>query len=190
VSEPARSLIYSFLEYVALEAYSNVRHEYRDGAILAKAGGTPEHAALCAAASGLVFQRIIGTRCAAHSSDLRVRVSATGLCTYPDVSVVCAPRELDPDDRDTVLNPKVLIEVTSPSSEEYDLGEKRENYLRIASLREYVVILHRERRIEVWFRSSAGWATRSARSGESVRLDSLDLDFDVDRLYDLAAQAS
>jgi Uma2 family endonuclease len=175
---------------VALEDYSNVRHEYRSGSILAMAGGTPEHAALCAAASGLIFQRVIGTRCAVHSSDLRVRVTATGLCTYPDVSVVCTPRELDPDDRNTVVNPKVLVEVTSPSSEEYDLGEKRENYLRIASLCEYVVILHRERRIEIWSRSSSGWTTRSARSGETVRLDSLDMDFEVDRLYDAAAQAS
>src|SRR5262249_26036726 len=128
VSEAARSLVYSFEDYVALEAYSNVRHEFRDGSILAMASGTPEHAALCAAMSGLMFQRLIGTRCAVHSSDLRVRVSATGLCTYPDVSVVCSPRQLDPEDRNTVLNPKVLVEVTSPSSEEYDRGEKRDHY--------------------------------------------------------------
>lgn len=189
MAEPARSLVYSFREYVALEEYSNVRHEFRDGSILAMAGGTPEHAALCAAASGLVFQRLIGTRCGVHSSDLRIRVRSTGLCTYPDVSVVCAPRELDPEDRNTVVNPKVLIEVTSPSSEEYDLGEKREHYQEIPALLDYLVIVHRERRIEHFSRSPAGWVKHTARSGDSVRLASIDLDLSVDVLYEIAAQA-
>lgn len=190
VVEPARSLVYSFQEYVAFEAYSNVRHEFRDGLILAMAGGSPEHAALIAAASGLVLQGLLGTRCAVHSSDLRIRVRATGLATYPDASVVCAPRELDPEDRNTVLNPRVLVEVTSPSSEEYDRGDKRQQYLLIESLAEYLIVSHRERRIELWSRGQDGWALTAAGPGERVRLAFIDVELEVDRLYEIAAQAS
>jgi Uma2 family endonuclease len=77
-------------------------------------------------ASALVALERTAARARTRTSDLRIRV-------YPDVSAVCAPRELDPDARNTVLNPKAMIQVTSPSSEEYDLGKKRENYLRIAA---------------------------------------------------------
>lgn len=189
MAEPARSLVYTFREYAALEEYSNVRHEFRDGSILAMAGGTPEHAALAAAFSGLVLQGLIGTRCAVHSSDLRIRVRATGLATYPDAAVVCAPRELDPEDRNTVLNPRLLLEVTSPSSEEYDRGEKRENYQLISTLEEYVVVSHRERRIQIWRRAN-GWALEVFGPGEALELTTVGIEIQVDRLYDIAAQAS
>jgi len=190
MSEPARSLVYSFRDYVALEEYSNVRHEFHDGSILAMAGGSPEHAALIAAISGLLVQGIMGTRCAVHNSDLRVRVQATGLATYPDASVVCAPRELDPEDRNTVLNPRVLVEVTSPSSEEYDRGEKRENYQQIDALAEYLVLSHRERRIDVWRRRGSQWEHEVVTAGAALRVEAIAHTLDVDQIYDIAAQAS
>lgn len=174
---------------MALEAYSNVRHEFLDGSILAMAGGTPEHAALCAAASGLILQHIMGTRCGVFSSDLRVRVPETGLASYPDVSVVCSPRTVDPQDNNTVTNPRVLVEVTSPSSEEYDLGEKREHYQRIASLQEYIVISHREPCVQLWRREGSTWTHTVLRAGERVILASIDASFEVDQVYRLAAQA-
>jgi Uma2 family endonuclease len=189
VALAARSITHSFRDYVALEEYSNVRHEFREGLILAMAGGSPEHAALAAAVSGIILQGITGSRCAVHSSDLRVRILATGLVTYPDASVVCAPRELDPEDRNTVLNPRVLIEVTSPSSEEYDRGEKRDQYHQIASLQEYVVVSHRERHVEIWRRQGSGWTMETAGAGQRARLDSIGLVLEVDRIYDLATQA-
>jgi Uma2 family endonuclease len=186
--EPARSLVYSFRDYVALEEYSNVRHEFRDGSILAMAGGSPEHAALSAAVSGLLLQRLIGSHCGVHSSHLRVRVLATGLATYPDVTIICGPRELDPEDRNTVINPRLLVEVTSPSSEEYDRGEKRENYQQIATLSEYVVVSLRERRIEIWRRKS-GWKREARTGGGRLILESVNAELEVDQVYDVAAQA-
>ena len=190
MAEPAHSLVYSFADYVALEEYSNVRHEFRDGSILALAGGSPVHAALIASVSAVLVQALVGTRCAVHSSDLRIRVRSTGLATYPDASVVCAPRELDPEDRHTVLNPRLIVEVTSPSSEGYDRGEKREHYQQIASLEEYVVISHRERKIEVWAKSGSSWTFTTLVAGQRLRLASLQLDADVDQIYDIAEQAS
>ena len=85
-----------------------------------------------------------GGRCRVYSSDLRIRVQKTGLGTYPDVSVVCGPREVDPEDKKSVTNPTLLVEVTSKSTEEYDRGEKFEHYKAIPSLCEYVVVSHRE----------------------------------------------
>lgn len=190
MASPATTLNHSFAEYVALEEYSNVRHEYRDGAILAMAGGSPEHAALIAAITGLLMQGVLGTRCAVHSSDLRIRVRATGLATYPDASIVCAPRELDPQDRNTVLNPRVLVEVTSPSSEAYDCGDKREHYLKIESLEAYVVVSHKQRRIDLWHRASETWAHDILLPGSRLKLDAFRANLDVDVIYDIAAQAS
>jgi Uma2 family endonuclease len=190
MAEPAQMLVYSFAEYVALEEYSNVRHEFRDGSILAMAGGSPEHAALIASVAAALVPGLVGSRCAVHSSDLRIRVQTTGLATYPDASVVCAPRELDPEDRNTLLNPRLIAEVTSPSSEAYDRGKKREHYQQIASLEEYVVVSHRQRQVEIWRRSGDAWTYTAFGAGERTILLSGAVELDVDRLYDVAEQAS
>ena len=88
---------YSFHEYVAHERASNTRHEYLHGQIYAMAGGSPEHSALIASVATHLSVQVRGGRCRVHMSDLRIRVSATGLATYPDVAVVCGPWHRDPD---------------------------------------------------------------------------------------------
>lgn len=180
---PIRLHRYTYREYLALEDGANVRHEFFDGEIYAMAGGTPEHAAICANVSTALNLQLRGKGCRVHASDLRVRVLATGLVTYPDVSVVCARAELDPDSRVTVVNPTVVVEVLSPSTAAYDRGEKLANYQRIPSLREVVLVAHDERLIEVWHRDAAGeWTRREARSG-GIALDALGCTLDVDDVY-------
>src|SRR5438045_1821626 len=98
MSAPSHRIHYPFSEYLALEASSNVKHEYLDGQIYAMAGGTPEHAAMAAAVIGLLFAQLRPGRCRAYDSDLRVRVGATGLATYPDVTVVRGPPVRDSQD--------------------------------------------------------------------------------------------
>jgi Uma2 family endonuclease len=182
-------VFYSFAEYVRLEDGSTVKHEYLEGHIYAMAGGTPDHAALAAEISATIVAAIRGGRCRAHSSDLRIRVRETGLATYPDVSVVCGPRELDPEDRNTVTNPTLLVEVTSKSTDGYDRGKKFEHYRQIPSLREYVLVSHAERAIEVRRREANGdWSTTVSRAGECADLKSIDGVVDVDALYDAAAE--
>jgi Uma2 family endonuclease len=103
----------------------------------------------------------LGTRrCSVYTTDLRIRVRATGLATYPDVSVICGHVDLDPDDpkRHTALNPSMLVEVLSPSTEEYDRGEKLEHYKQIESLQEVVLVHHDERKIVVWRRAGSRWS--------------------------------
>jgi Uma2 family endonuclease len=101
-------------------------------------------------------------------------VQATGLDTYPDVSVVCGRAERDSQDRDAIVNPLILVEVTSPGTEDYDRGEKLEHYQRIPSLREVVFVAHDARRLEVVRRGTgATWSTDSAVAGGTLRLESL-----------------
>jgi Uma2 family endonuclease len=171
-------------EYVALERSSNVRHEFLDGSIHAMAGGTREHALASANVIASLNVALRGRPCAVHSSDLRIRVVDTGLETYPDASVVCGHAELDGDDPHVVLNPVVLVEVTSPSTEGYDRGEKLEHYRRIASLHEVVLVSHREKLVEVLRRESdQSWSRHEGRSGGSVQLASIGCELRVDDVY-------
>lgn len=171
-------------EYLRLEEFSNVKHEFCGGEIHAMAGGTIDHAALAMAVGRLLGNGLAGRPCRVFSSDLRVRVLATGLATYPDVSVVCGPIERDPDDRHAVANPIVIVEVLSESTADYDRGEKFEHYRQLASLRAYLLIDSRAISVEARHRAPDGtWTTASAGPGQRVSLPSLDLSLAVDELY-------
>ncbi len=190
MAAPAHYIQYTWAEYLALESSSNVKHEFLDGQIYAMAGGTPEHAALAATVVGLLFPQLRNGRCRAHDADLRVRVRDTGLATYPDVTVVCGPRERDPEDAQAVINPTLIVEVLSRSTEQYDRGDKFEHYKRIVSLREYVLVSHVDRRIEVWSRSQEGhlWTPKVSLDGDVAQLASIGARLDVRELYDAAAE--
>jgi Uma2 family endonuclease len=189
VTPPAHRIHYTLADYLALEATSNVKHEYLDGQIYGMAGGTPEHAALAAAVTGLLFGQLRGGRCRVHDADLRVRVRETGLTTYPDVTVVCGPRERDPEDAHAVTNPTVIVEVLSPSTEPYDRGDKFEHFKRMPSLEQYVLVSHRARELEVFTRgASGGWEHRAYRDGERADLPSIGASLAVSELYDAAEE--
>jgi Uma2 family endonuclease len=176
---------YTYAEYVALEQDSSTKHEFIDGEIYALSGGTEEHSALAAAVLRALGDRLGDRPCRVHTSDLRIYVEAVGLATFPDGSVVCGPLEQHPPSpRATALNPVTLLEVTSDSSEEYDTGEKREAYETIPSLRDYVVVSHRERRVTVHHRADDGvWTTRVAITGGQVEVVSVGATLVVDEVY-------
>jgi Uma2 family endonuclease len=189
MSAPARRHQYTFAEYLSFEASSNVKHEYLDGEIYAMAGGTPEHGALATAVSSLLFAQLRGGRCRVLNSDVRVRVPATGLTTYPDLTVVCGPWERDSEDDLAVVNPTLIVEVLSRSSEEYDRGEKFDHYCKLASLRQYVLVAQEERKVEVRTRDLAGaWSTETIGEGGVATLDSIGARLDVRELYEAAAE--
>src|SRR5688572_5973263 len=122
---------YTMAEYRAFERETDRKHEYFDGEIYAMTGGSPTHALLGATVGYQLSRQLDGKPCRVYSSDLGVRALATGLATYADVTVVCGPVELDPEDADTVTNPTVLVAVTSPTSEKRDRGDKLEHYKTI-----------------------------------------------------------
>jgi Uma2 family endonuclease len=186
---PAPRHRYTFREYLEIEEVAGIRHEFYDGQIYAMAGGTPEHAAMAAAITTMLGGQLESTPCRVYSSDLRVRVLATGLATYPDVTVVCGPSKRDPESETHVTNPKVIVEVTSNSTAEYDRGEKLQHYQQVPSLLEVILVDHTRERIELWTRADHGWIRREFGPGGLVPLDAIECTILVDRVYAVAREA-
>lgn len=177
----------TYPEYVAFERKSETKHEYLGGEVFAMAGGTVEHGALAAAVTIAIGNALRGRPCRALSSDVRVRIKSTDLSTYPDLTVVCGKVQTDDDDADGVLNPSLIVEVLSDSTEAYDRGAKAAHYRRIPSLREYVFLSQHEPLIEVYRRNERGnWElVAEARKGERAEIASCGAPFlvDVDDVY-------
>jgi Uma2 family endonuclease len=146
------------------------------------AGGTPTHADLGASATRLLGNALLG-RCRVSSSDLKVRIEATDLTTFPDVTVVCGERRTSPIDVNAVINPTLLVEVTSSSTEGYDRGEKLSHYKQIPSLVAVLLVSHRRRQVTIVERTPDGWAQREFRAGEVITIEALALTMPVDELY-------
>jgi Uma2 family endonuclease len=175
---------HTFADYLALEEASNTKHEFLNGEIYGMAGGTPEHAALSVAVSSALLAQLQDGPCRVYSSDLRVRVLATGLATYPDVTVVCGDLERDPESSTTVVNPRVVVEVLSDGTEAYDRGEKLDHYRRVPSLAAVVLVSHRSPGIEIWERASTGeWRQSTFGPAETAVIDALPARLPVDEIY-------
>lgn len=184
--EDAPAPSFSYAEYREREQASETKHEFRNGKIVAMAGGTPDHARLASNVTAALVAQLRGRKCNVYSADLRVRVLATSLVTYADVNVVCSHLELDPEDATNVLNPIVLVEVLSDSTEKYDRGDKFEHYKRIPSLKEYVLLSQHTPRIEVFRRNDDGsWPLHAAVTGPSgsATLASIGCELSVDEIY-------
>lgn len=183
------AVFYTFREYLSHEAASNTKHEYLDGQIFAMAGGTPEHSALIASVTTHLSNQVRGGNCRVHMSDLRIRVEQTGLATYPDVAVVCGTWKRDPEDPNTILNPTVLVEVLSPSTEAYDRGEKLEHYRSIPGLRACLLVAHDRREIELWLREpDQPWTRTLVGPGETFEIGCVGAKLAVDVVYDDARE--
>ena len=185
MGEPAHHR-FTFDQYLMLEEDSGSKHEFLDGQVWAMSGGSPDHAAVAGNLLTLLNVQLSGKKCRVFTSDLRVRVVATGLGTYPDVSVVCGRIELDSQDerRHTVINPRLLVEVLSPSTETYDRGEKLRHYQQIVSIEEVVLVAHDRQEIEVVRREADGsWTRHLARDGDVARLTSVSCELSVREVY-------
>jgi Uma2 family endonuclease len=171
-------------EYVTFEERAVERHEYLRGEVFAMAGGSLEHAALASALARDVGSALADKPCRVFSADARVRIEATNMTTYPDLSVVCGQLLRAPSDDRALLNPVVLFEVLSESTEAYDRGAKASHYRHIPSLREYVLVSQTEPRVEVQRRNAAGhWEIHEYIAGQVAQLESLSITLSVDALY-------
>src|SRR5262249_49348713 len=135
-----------------MERAAEFKSEFFDGEIFAMAGGTLRHSLIATNLAAEFRNRLKGGPCVPFNSDLRIKIATTGLFTYPDLSVICGPPEFVPGTDDTVLNPTVLVEVLSDSTEAYDRGKKFEHYRQIEALREYLLVSQKEPRIEQFIR--------------------------------------
>ena len=148
-------------------------------------GGSPQHSLIKTNVTAELRSRLRDLPCVTYDSDLRVKVDTTGLYTYSDVTVICGPLELDDDRGDTVLNPTLLVEVLSPSTEAYDRGKKFNHYRRIVSLREYLLISQDEAKIEHYLRNADGTWTLTEASDlvATLPLPSLGIDLSLREVY-------
>jgi Uma2 family endonuclease len=153
-SDPRRR--YSVAEYARLEERSEVRHEWHDGDVLAMSGGTFNHAVITTNFNREVGNRLKGKPC--QIVDSNMRVAAPRRMFYPDGTIVCGPPQFDPRDPSgqSLMNPRVVIEVLSPTTEKYDRNDKFLHYGAIASLEEYVLVYQDEARVESFVRQPDG----------------------------------
>lgn len=176
---------FTVAEYMALERASDTKHEYGDGRIIAMAGARPPHNLLVTNLTVLLHVLASERGCVVMGSDQRVHVPATGLYAYPDLMVVCDERRYARGDPPSLLNPTMLVEVTSDSTEDYDRGAKFIHYQAVSSLEEYLVVSHRARRIEHHRRLDTGqWLLTVAATEEAiVELASLEGTLQVQAVY-------
>ncbi len=172
-------------EYLDLEREGTTKNEYRDGDIFAMAGASRAHVLITANIAGELRSRLKGRTCEVYPIDMRVRVRQTTLFTYPDVVVVCGEPRFEDDVFDTLLNPTLIVEVLSPSTEAYDRGEKFARFRQLASLREYVLVAQKEVHVERYLRQGTQWVPSEFRSLDDVlRLLSINCELPLREIYE------
>lgn len=175
----------TYADYLEAEEASDTKHEYLRGESYAMAGGTPEHAALMAAIIRRLGNALDDHPCRVYTSELRIRIEATDLTTYPDVSVVCGPLARSKLDRNAITNPILIVEVLSDSTEAYDRGEKFDHYRQLPSLREYLLVSQRRPKLESYRKNEQGiWMLSEAGAGQTLTLAAVEgVRLDVDLIY-------
>ena len=157
-------------EYLALERKSHCKSEYLDGHIIAMAGASFKHSLIISNISGELHLQFKGRGCSVHTNDMRVRPNPRDSYFYPDVVVVCGEPQFEDEAFDTLLNPIVIVEVLSPSTEAYDIGEKFARYQQLDSLQEYLLVAQDNVHVEHHRRHGAQWILSHYRSLEEVLL--------------------
>lgn len=154
--------------YLAFERTSEEKHEYINGEVYLMAGATANHNILVGSTIATLYAQTRHRPCTVYPSDMRVKVNAT-MYSYPDVTVVCEPPRFEDDHKDTLLNPTLIVEVLSPSTEGYDRGKKFAQYRELESLREYVLIAQDSHHIERYLRQPDGqWLLADANGAEAA----------------------
>lgn len=155
-------------EYLAQERLAERKSEYLDGRVYAMAGAGRAHNLISVNIARHLGNQLAGRPCETYIADMRVKVSASGLYTYPDVTVACGAIQLEDQHADTLLNPSVIVEVLSPSTEKYDRGEKFAHYRRLPSLQEYVLVTQERMRVEHYARSGDQWVLTELNQPDAV----------------------
>ena len=156
-------------EYLAIERAAEFKSEFFDGEMFAMAVISKDHSRITVNLTGGFHAAIRGKDCELFSSDLRVKVSANGLYTYPDLTIVCGPVDVEDEQADVLLNPTLIIEVLSPGTERYDRGKKFDLYRELDSLKEYVLVSQDQYRVEQFLRGNGSeWGYRVAFKEDDI----------------------
>lgn len=171
-------------EYLELERDALDKHEYLNGEIFAMAGAGKRHNLIASNLIRLIGNQLVDRACNVYGSDMRVKIPS-GNYTYPDVVAVCGDELFEDKTEDNLLNPRVIVEVLSRSTEAYDRGAKFEQYQTIPELREYVLVTQEPYRVEQFVRQDANtWTYLEFRTADdTVRIESIDCELRLSDIY-------
>jgi Uma2 family endonuclease len=189
VNAPALRMTHA--EYCAFEREAAVKHEYVAGEVFAMAGGSLEHGRLAGKLAQLLSNQLEGRPCRVLSADARVRIEAADADVYPDLSVICGPPRTAEADDHALLNPTLVVEILSNSTEGYDRGLKASYYRRIPSLQAYLLVAQGRPQLELQVRDAEDrWMIIEAGPGQRLSIAPLGVELEVDALYRDALQSS
>lgn len=173
-------------DYLDWERQQETRHEFLDGHVFAMTGASRAHNVLCLNIAASLHQQLRGKPCEIYANDMRVKVSETGMYTYPDIVAVCGEPRFEDAAVDTLLNPVLIIEVLSETTERHDRGAKFTHYRSLASLREYLLISQTECRVERYARQPGNhWLLTEYQDPEDrIDLTSLDAHLQLAEVYE------
>jgi Uma2 family endonuclease len=186
MSLPRTLPVFTAEQYLDLERHTEIRHEFLDGTVYAMSGGSRAHSRICFNLGGILHAQLRGTPCDGFTSDMKVRAGDASLYAYPDLAVACGEIVLQDKHGDVLLNPVVIFEVLSRSTEAYDRGEKFERYKTIETLTDYVLVSQESARLEHFSRRPDGtWALEEVSGLESsLGLASIDCRLPLAEVYD------
>ncbi len=172
-------------EHEQIEQETGVKHEWYDGEVFAMAGGTSEHSRIAGNIYTSLDNQLDGQPCEPWNSDRQVKIPSRRAVPYPDVTVSCPPYEYDEQHRNALLNPRVIVEVLSPSTEKYDREGKFDLYKQIATLSDYILVASDCRRIEHYARhDDNAWLQRvAAHNNECIEIESIGCRLCLDDVY-------
>jgi Uma2 family endonuclease len=183
MTNPAPDLPLGLAEYLAFERRSSDKHEFVDGQVYAMAGARYAHNRIVANIVRQLGNSLSGSPCVTLPSDMKVRTPSSRVY-YPDASVVCGPPSFHDEQEDVLLNPSVIVEVLSDSTERIDRGEKFGAYTALPSLTDYVLVASNRTRVE-HFARSRDWRVLVVGAGERLLLETRGIDLSIDALYEL-----
>ncbi len=178
----AQNLRFTPEQYLAEELKAEFRSEYIEGHIVAMAGGSIRHSLVGGNIIRALGNALVGSPCVVLTSDVRVRIETADRYTYPDVTVICGDIKVDPRNADTVCNPKLIVEVLSPSTAAYDRGHKFAAYRTLPALDTYILVDPDAQRIERYERGAEGWLLTDHNEGE-LPLPGLGVSILVDEVF-------
>ena len=172
-------------EYFEIERNSLEKHEYYEGELFAMAGAKKKHNLIVSNLIISIGSQFKGRPCSVYPPDMKVAVDKYNHYTYPDISVVCGESKFVNESEDSLVNPKVIIEVLSDSTEKYDRGKKFQSYRNISSLEEYVLVSTENKKVELFTKSSEDkWVFSESDESGIIKLASIDCVLNLDDIYD------
>jgi Uma2 family endonuclease len=178
--------VFSEENYLDFERFAQERHEFLDGSVYAMAGESPNHSTICFNLYAIIGSQIRGKRCRGFSPNMKIATNEAGLFSYPDLAIVCGTPAFLDDKGDVLTNPVVIFEVLSPSTENYDRGEKFLRYTNyIETLEDYVLISQERPLIEHYSKHSGCGKTEIEGLDAVLKLDSVECEIALTELYDL-----